>query len=201
MIELIAYGDFNCPFSALASRRAAELEQRGIAAIDWRAVEHAPDIPFAGQDITGDVAKMLRDELRQVRGLLEEGEPDVLRLPARQVNTALAVNRYAGTPADQRPALRQDLFAAHWERGERIDDAELLDRLGAGPIDLETAREWRRQWRAGPRPIVPTLVLPDGRFSRGLGALNRLAILLEGGSADAGDGADRGRAQPAESRR
>ena len=40
MIDLVVYGDFNCPFSALASARVEYLERHGFAAVDWRAVEH-----------------------------------------------------------------------------------------------------------------------------------------------------------------
>ena len=52
-MRLVVYGDFNCPFSALASARVAVLEDRGLAEIDWRGVEHAPEIPAAG-DVCSD---------------------------------------------------------------------------------------------------------------------------------------------------
>ena len=39
---------------------------------------------------------------------------------------------------------------------------------------------WRAAWQAATEPIVPVLVLADGYVSRGLGALARLAKLLEG---------------------
>lgn len=179
MIELVAYGDFNCPFSALASARAAELERSGIATVDWRAVEHDQDIPPDGSEIVGELAEMLTGELDQVRSLLRPGEPDRLRLPVRQVNTALAIERYAGTPAEKRSSVRQAIFEAHWERGERIDDHAVLDRAGAGAADAAVAREWRKAWQAATDPIVPVLVLPDGYVSRGLGALTRLGDMLD----------------------
>ena len=50
------FGDFNCPFSALASARAVELEKRHIAQIQWRAVEHDPTIPPAGDPVSDDQA-------------------------------------------------------------------------------------------------------------------------------------------------
>ncbi|MBK9559924.1 MAG: hypothetical protein IPO44_10330 [Candidatus Microthrix sp.] len=122
MIELTAYGDFNCPFSALASARLGELERRGVASGEWRAVEHDTRIPPAGLDVSGDLADMLTSELDRIRDLLAPGEPDRLRLPVRQVSTALATRRYAGTPAGSRPAVRQGIFDAHWQRGGGIDD-------------------------------------------------------------------------------
>ena len=178
MIYLVVYGDFNCPFSALASERVDELERRGIATVEWRAVEHDRGIPAAGVEISGDVAQMLTDELAQIRGLLDRGEPDRLQLPICQVSTRLAITRYAGTPNESRPELRHEIFASHWQRAERIDDAAVLDDLGAGPANNVVAEEWRAAWQAATDPIVPVLVLPDGYVSRGLGALARLAGLL-----------------------
>lgn len=180
MIELIAYGDFNCPFSALASARLGELERRGVASGEWRAVEHDTRIPPAGLDVSGDLAGMLTSELDRIRDLLAPGEPDRLRLPVRQVSTALATRRYAGTPAGSRPAVRQGVFDAHWQRGGGIDDPAALDGLGAGRADPDLAGQWRAAWQAATEPIVPVLVLADGYVSRGLGALARLAKLLEG---------------------
>ncbi len=37
---VIVYGDFNCPYSYLASQRADLIACGGVAAVDWRAVEH-----------------------------------------------------------------------------------------------------------------------------------------------------------------
>ena len=178
MIDLVVYGDFNCPFSALASGRVDELERRGIATVEWRAVEHDREIPAAGVEVSGEVAQMLNEELAQIRGLLVDGEADRLRLPIRQVNTGLAIARYAGTPNESRPEIRHKIFASHWQRAKRIDDATVLDDLGAGPANNTVAEQWRAAWQAATDPMVPVLVLPDGYVSRGLGALSRLAGLL-----------------------
>ena len=40
MTRLTIYGDFNCPFSALASARADVLLAAGGHEIDWRAIQH-----------------------------------------------------------------------------------------------------------------------------------------------------------------
>jgi hypothetical protein len=179
MSGYVVYGDFNCPFSALASARVSELERRGTATLEWRAVEHDTEIPSGGTVVEGVLADGLLAELAQIRGLLRPDETDRLRLPARQVNTALVVRRYAGTAPASRPAVREALFAAHWQHGEQIDDARVLDRLGAGPADVEGADAWRTAWHEATEPIVPVLVLPDGYVSRGLGALSRLGAMLD----------------------
>jgi predicted DsbA family dithiol-disulfide isomerase len=176
---LVVYGDFNCPFSALASARAAELERRGTATFEWRAVEHDPRIPPRGVPVVGEIAEQLRAELDQIRGLLRPGEPDRLRLPTRQVNTAMATSRFAGTGSTAGAAVREAVFAAHWERSEAIDDELTLDRLGLGHADVATTDAWRSSWHQATSPIVPVLVLPDGYVSRGLGALTRLGSMLD----------------------
>lgn len=179
MTDLVVYGDFNCPFSALASHRVDRIEAQGRARVDWRAVEHDEQIPARGIEVVDGLATALADELATVAGLLRPGEVDRLRLPLRQVCTRLTVQRFAGTPPNERPATRAAIFAAHWEQGGPIDDAATLDDLGAGPADVATAEGWRARWLATDRPIVPALVLADGTLSRGLGALERLADLVD----------------------
>src|SRR5215217_3675176 len=39
--RLVIFGDFSCPWSYLASRRAALLAGDGVE-VDWRAIEHDP---------------------------------------------------------------------------------------------------------------------------------------------------------------
>jgi len=177
-IELIVYGDFNCPFSALASSRVRDLERRGIAHVDWRAVEHAPDIPPSGNKVTGELLDELQSEIEQIRGLLTSGESDRLTRPTVQANTKLATAAYAGTAIAERPALRARLFDAYW-----CEDADLdrfaLAQLGAKESDASTAAKWQGEWLGLAKPIVPTVVFPDGYVSRGLGALSRLARLAE----------------------
>ena len=177
-VELIVYGDFNCPFSALASARVSRLEQLGAIQVDWRAVEHAPDIPPAGIEVTGALVSELQSELEQIRGLLSADEPDRLTLPARQPNTRRATAAFAATPTPDRPSMRDRLFAAYWSEGADLTDDTTLARLGATTTDTATAARWRVEWTALTDPIVPVMVLPDGYVSRGLGALARLAKLF-----------------------
>lgn len=174
-VEMIVYGDFNCPFSALASARAGHLERLGRARVDWRAVEHAPDIPPTGNKVTGELGTEFRRELDQIRSLLTADESDRLTLPTVQSNTKLATAAYAATPAAERPTLRARLFAAYWSKGADLADSATLARLGASRTDEPAASRWRDEWLALTEPIVPVMVLPDGYVSRGLGALARLA--------------------------
>jgi predicted DsbA family dithiol-disulfide isomerase len=171
--HLVIYGDFNCPFSALASARATDLEARGLAEIEWRAVEHDPGIPVAGEPVTLERRGEFERELAQIRSLLVDGEIDRLRVPDDRANTGLATAAYAATPKHAQSKVREQLFESYWTRGDDLD-AELIARLVGNRRDEQTAVAWRTAWLALPGPIVPTMVLPDGYVSRGLGALNRL---------------------------
>jgi len=176
-LRLVLYGDFNCPFSALASARATELEQRGVAVVDWRGVEHDVTIT-AGELIAPDHRDDFERELTEVQSLLAGGEPDRLRLPQTRLNTRLATETYAAASRDERPALRERLFSAYWVDGLDLNDAGGVAVIGGDRRDQQTAGRWQDEWRALPQPIVPVMVLPDGYVSRGLGALGRLARMM-----------------------
>lgn len=176
-LNLIVYGDFNCPFSALASARSGYLERHGLAEVDWRAVEHAPDIPQDGRELIGDLRDEIQREVDQIRSLLKDGEADPLTIPSRQPNTSRATAAYASTPTVDRPKIREALFAAYWMHDEDLTDPETLMRQGVIHTDEPTAAQWRDEWLTLPKPIVPVMVLPDGYISRGLGALARLVQL------------------------
>lgn len=72
-MELVIYGDFNCPFSALASDRAARLEGTGRVIVEWRAVEHDPSIPAEGRPVDRAVRAGLEREIGMIRDQLPTG--------------------------------------------------------------------------------------------------------------------------------
>ncbi len=183
-VRLVIYGDFNCPFSALAGARAAVLESRGLATIDWRAVEHEVAIPLEGVAVTPEAREAFADELAQIRELLIEGEADRLRIPDKRVNTRLVTAAYAATAEHLRPQLREALFAAYWTRGEDLTRSDVIERFGAKQRDEHTAARWRTEWLAMEKPIVPVMVLPDEYVSRGLGALARLVDIVRKSDAE-----------------
>jgi hypothetical protein len=65
-----------------------------------------------------------------------------------------------------------------WAEGRNLGDPAQLQRLGVTGRDDAVARQWQSEFEALPKPVTPTLVLPDGYVSRGLGALARLADLV-----------------------
>jgi len=101
VVELVIYGDSNCPFSALASDRVARLEATGRAVVEWRAVELP--VPAMG------AATMDRWRTGWERSTLGSSIVPAMLLPDGHVSRGLGVlRRLAGyldepaVPAPQR---------------------------------------------------------------------------------------------------
>ena len=172
---LTIYGDFNCPFSALANVRADALLTAGHE-LEWRAVQHDVTIPSAGDRVDGELEITLEDEIARILELAERDSGLALGVPPIRPNTWLP-SAYFAARVDEAHQLRRRLFAALWADGRDIGNPAVLRELGASTCDADRAHVWQGQFDALPRPVTPTLVLPDGSVSRGLGALSRLAEL------------------------
>jgi predicted DsbA family dithiol-disulfide isomerase len=177
-MDLVIYGDFNCPFSALASSRSARLEATGTVRVDWRAVAHDLRIPAQGEAVDAPSARAYEAELEQIRGLLLPDERLTMRVPAVRSSTRLPTDAYAAREPRARADIRLELFRAYWEGGMDVGDPLVLDAMGLDSVAPAVAADWRSEWLAFDRPLVPMMRLPDGYVSRGLGALSRLAELI-----------------------
>ena len=169
-MPLVVYGDFNCPFSALASHRIDILHDRAIADVEFRAVEHSPRIPPDGLAVIDKRRADLTEEVEQVLGLTTALDGKFrLRVPEVLPNTATMCQSYATTPTAE---LRRQLFAAVWSDG--VVSGALT------PDGTAKQAEWQATFESWPedKRIVPSMVLEDGYVSRGLGALKRLADML-----------------------
>ena len=180
-MELVIYGDFNCPFSALASDRAARLEATGRVTVDWRAVEHDRSLPADGRPVDSAERAVLEGEIGMIADQLRPGESVELHPPAVLVNTAALTASYAALAPEHRPHVRRQVFDAYWRRGIDIRDLAATGDLPAPPTGAATADHWRTEWERSTAgsPIVPAMLLPDGHVSRGLGVLKRLADYLD----------------------
>ena len=179
---IVLYGSFNCPYSFLASLRADRVAARGAETVEWRMVLHDPDAPTDGRVVTGRLADMLDRELAEIREMLAPGELYPARRPAVQPNTTAAVAGYASVVGREADRLRAALFEAFWVDGLNIGDRAVLDRLGCPSASPgEMTRRWQSEWEGMERRVVPMMVLPDGRLSRGLGTLSRLAEMAAAG--------------------
>lgn len=172
--QLVVYADFNCPFCALASARADKLIAADTHQISWRAIQHDPTIPEPGELLGKGAAEEAAAEVAQVFELSTADLRLHLVVPRMRSNTRLASEALAAAGPDTH-RLRRRLFAAVWAEGRNIGDPSELDRLGASHRNAGLARSWQHEFNSLERPITPTLVLPDGYASRGLGALRRLA--------------------------
>lgn len=180
-MQLVVYGDFNCPFSCLASTRVDALLAAGEIGVDWRPVEHDPHIPVPSETVEGDLARELDREIEQIRGLLLVGEELPTLRPPRRPNTAAAIAVFARTPAHRSHELRRQLFAALWRDGTDIGDRTFLQEVDAtvqSPGATVRIERWSREWRALPVTVVPSVVL-DGRPFLGIDALTMLGELVE----------------------
>ena len=161
MMTVIVYGDFNCPYSYLASQRADLLSRTGIAAVDWRAVEHDQGLPMTGSRPDGDRAAWDR-ELAEVASLGLPGEQIPAGPPAMISNTQAAVAAYAEAVSDGvADELRRCVFAAIWARGLHLSSAPEVRRLITGVM-------WPQEDITGQlaSPDIPSLLIRDPDLAR-----------------------------------
>lgn len=217
------YGDFNCPYSYLASQRVDEVVRLGRAVVEWRAVEHDPRLSMTGTPATID-ASVWERELAEVAALALPTEQPPADMPPLISNTLAAVSAYAEAVTDGvQDEVRRALFRAIWVQQRHLSSAydvrpiitdityppypiapyltAELPPPGLGDADplhmtrvlggtiapngipLTTtgwhrARQWRQEWLALAKPIVPTVIEPTGAARRGIRGLKFLADLL-----------------------
>lgn len=113
-MNVIVYGDFNCPYSYLASQRADRLVRARVARVSWRAVEHDRGLAVTGTSAGTDSAGWQR-ELAEVAALALPGEHVPPAPPPVISNTGPAVAAYAEAVSDGiADELRRRLFDAIW---------------------------------------------------------------------------------------
>ena len=199
---LVVYGDFSCPMCYLASQRVDALTNAGVA-VQWRAVEHRPDLPVGGLRHEMETRSAAERALGEARALLRPGEQLPAAVPALVPRTMAAVSAYAeACGAEVKDEIRRLLFSAYWEDGVDIGNPIVLHTLLAsafmrgnatsdpirefgyavavtgGPITGQAwrlLRCWRQQWQALGAPELPSLW--DGtRAKSGERAVRQLAV-------------------------
>ena len=159
-MTVIVYGDFNCPYSYLASQRADLLIRAGIK-VDWRAVEHDPCVPLTGSRSDSDRAGWDR-EVAEVASLALLGEHVPSGPPAVISNTRAAVAAYAEAVSDGvADDLRRRLFTAIWTQGLHLSSAYEVRRL-------VTMLMWPQEDITGrlSSPEFPSLLIRDPDLTR-----------------------------------
>jgi DSBA-like thioredoxin domain len=159
-MNVVVYGDFNCPYSYLASQRADLLSRAGVA-VGWRAVEHDAGLPVTGSRSDGDRATWDR-ELAEVASLALPGEHVPDRSPVLISNTKAAVAAYAEAVSDGvGDELRRRLFRAIWVQGLHFSSAYEVRRLITGVMWPQEDITDRLS-----SPDLPSLLLRDPDMAR-----------------------------------
>lgn len=123
MPRLIVYGDFNCPYSYLASQRVDALLPLGRVEVDWRAVEHAPGLSMTGTPASANRETWNR-ELAEVSVFALPTEQPPVAAPRLISNTLAATSAYTEAVSDGvQDELRPALFEAIWVRQRHISSA------------------------------------------------------------------------------
>jgi hypothetical protein len=119
-MHLTVYGDFNCPYSYLASQRVDAVAAAGGAEVEWRAVERDPALALTGTPSRLDPERWQR-ELAGASGLTGDDEQLPGTVPALISNTGAAVAAYAEAVTDGvADELRRSLFSGIWVRQQHL---------------------------------------------------------------------------------
>ena len=186
--RLLAFGDLNCPFCFVLEER---LHRRDANAdVEWRLVEHAPELPLRIDDVTSHQ----QDEVEQELEALRTRAPDVtLRRPPFRpasgpgIRAVHAAARLDPTGADR---LRTQLFRALWLEGRNIADSAVIEDVARAvavqlpdesPEDVLAARASTAQWRTAEFNRIPCMVSSSAATLLGLAEEKRLDLFLRSG--------------------
>jgi hypothetical protein len=207
--QLRIYGDFNCPWSYLAERRARLLADDGVE-VDLLAVEHDPRRPRRHGDCR---FSCLREEMGRVERCLLPGERYPYSLTGFVPYTSATLSGYAEAYGAGAAHLAHPLlFEAFWMHGLDLGDPKLVRTLlvdtirgghsdsgclrdwgyavdvTGGPVTTtgwRIARRWREEWQDSGKEVVPVLYV-DGRPFFGEDAVTRLGDELVARGLDPG---------------
>jgi len=175
MPDPILYSDFNCPYCYATHERLAQLGLHDR--VDWRGVQHSPELPQPMRTAAGPFAAELEREVESIR----LRAPEVpIELPTGKPNTGPAIRLAAAAPAADAERLILDLYRRFWRDGEDLSDPDVL--AAAAGTDApapgegeELAAEWQREWSRLRIGGVPLLLAADGNYLYGLKDADELA--------------------------
>ena len=187
--KIIAYADFNCPFSYALNERlhALNLEYR----VDFRPIQHAPS---ANSNKTGfDLLMQLSTEVAEVR---RRSPSTQVNLPMFRPNSAAALTLVAAVrkiDPDQAILLRRHIYRALWVDGQDISNSEILLRLlrdldiTQPDVDSELLDElsiWQKHWdtKRDFHHNIPILISDHGETVIGFPLQSELDSFLSTGS-------------------
>lgn len=209
-MSLVVVGDFTCPQCYLASRRAQVLSAAGVA-VEWRAVQHRPELPITGVALDAAAADELRLRFAALDELLLPGEQLPWAPPRLVPRSEAAVSAYAeAIGAGIGDEVRGLLYELYWLHGADIGSPTVLRTPLAGPVSrghsrtealrhsgfavsvdrgpittgaYQRIRSWREQWHELGSPSLPVLLV-EGATLSGVDALRRLGKQIGYAGAD-----------------
>ena len=182
------YTDLNCPFCYATETRLEALGLQGR--VEWRGVEHEPDLPVPMMLDDDDLNEEVADEVSQVRSRA----PDVeISQPTGKPNTARAIafaSAAERTDPERGRKVRHDIYRAFWVDEGDISQPDVLQSIAAKhglegvevrPDDEMRVTAWRLDWERSPLRGVPLLVRDDGEVMYGLKGVEELESFVRGG--------------------
>jgi predicted DsbA family dithiol-disulfide isomerase len=184
-MEVVLYTDLNCPFCYATEQRLEALDAQGL--VEWRGVEHEPDLPVPMDTEDDDLNEELADEVAQVRSRAPEVE---ISQPPGKSNTAYALEFAAAaerTDLERGRHVRHAIYHAFWVDGQDISSPDVLAGIarehGLDSVEIRSedklrVTSWRLDWERSPLRGVPLLARSDGEVLYGLKDLETLAAFV-----------------------
>lgn len=183
----VFFGDLNCPFCYAQNERLLALGR--AAEVEWRGLQHMPDLPVPRAPATGRFREQLQTELARLR----ERAPEVTLIePAGLPNSGPATQAVAEAVELDRAAagaLKDALYRALWQDGRDISDREVIAELATAlglpaPTYPRAARfackRWQLEWEQGRfERRIPSLLSTHGSRVLGLQTPQTLASFLD----------------------
>jgi predicted DsbA family dithiol-disulfide isomerase len=184
-VEVVLYTDLNCPFCYATELRLEALDAHDL--VEWRGVEHEPDLPVPMDTDDPELAAELADEVAQVRSRAPEVE---IAQPEGKANTAYALEFTAAaerTEPVRGRQVRHAIYRAFWADGKDISDPDVLAGIareyGIDHVEIQSedklrVTSWRLDWERSPLRGVPLLARSDGEVLYGLKDSETLASFV-----------------------
>ena len=143
-MRAVLWSDYLCPWCYVGRDRTALLDELGVSVV-VKPYELHPEIPPEGRSVRS--AGRLAPVFERVEAMCAEvglafRRPERIPNTRRALQTAEVVRRRWPTSF---AALHEAIFEAHWWRGDRIDDPDVLDQLvadaGAPAVEVRAALE------------------------------------------------------------
>jgi predicted DsbA family dithiol-disulfide isomerase len=126
--RIVAYSDYVCPWCYIGHRRIQQLQREFEVEVEWRPFELHPETPKTGARLEGRLGSAARIRAYTENILTIAGESSIeMRMPAVVSNSRMALEAAEFARAHGGfEAIHEALFAAYFERGADIGDADVL---------------------------------------------------------------------------